>query len=65
VAQNGQKQSKERKYELSLSYDWQRDLVEFCARYEMAILFFKTAGFNRSRTSPLVIAAFFGTPTWQ
>jgi hypothetical protein len=32
VAQNWQKPSKSRKQKVALSYDWQRDLVEFSAR---------------------------------
>jgi len=31
LAQKGQKQNKSRKQKLSLSYGWQRDLVEFSA----------------------------------
>jgi hypothetical protein len=40
-AQNEQKQSKVKKEKLSLSYGWQRDLVEFSIRYRIGDFFFQ------------------------
>jgi hypothetical protein len=54
LEQNGPKADKSRKLEVLLSDGWQRVYVDFAPDSEAMTSFFKTAGFNRSPTPPVL-----------
>jgi len=53
IEQKEQTQSKSRKQKFSPSCGWQRDLVESTSMSSVAVLSFKTTGFNRHPLLPV------------
>jgi hypothetical protein len=60
LAQEEQKRSKRRKEKLSLSYGWQRDLVEFSIRYRIGGFIFKDRRFQPLTHSSVYYCSVFG-----